>query len=120
MRGNRADWNECLLLHEFHALKHVVPEKRVNKKEKSSAKHSGGLAIETKKGLYDSAEAAKNIECPLMIRSAFALGGLGSGICRDEEHLHDVVTKASSFSKKALVERSMKGWNSDVAQICLS
>jgi len=60
--------------------------------------------------LPDAVEAAKKIGYPLMIRSAFALGGLGSGICQDEEMLKDMGSKALSLSDQILVERSMKGW----------
>ena len=60
--------------------------------------------------LPDAIEGAKKIGYPLMIRSAFALGGLGSGICADEEELMDMGTKALSLSDQILVERSMKGW----------
>jgi carbamoyl-phosphate synthase (ammonia) len=58
----------------------------------------------------DAVEAAKKIGYPLMIRSAFALGGLGSGICDDEEMLRDMGRKALSLSEQILVEKSMKGW----------
>lgn len=54
--------------------------------------------------------AAKTIGYPLMIRSAFALGGLGSGICHDENHLREMAAKAFSVSPQILVEKSMKGW----------
>jgi len=54
--------------------------------------------------------AAKDIGYPLMIRSAFALGGLGSGMCYDEEHLRDMASMALSTSPQILVEKSMKGW----------
>jgi len=60
--------------------------------------------------LPDACEAAKKIGYPLMIRSAFALGGLGSGICDSEEMLLDMGSKALSVSPQILVERSMKGW----------
>lgn len=58
----------------------------------------------------EAVEASKKIGFPLMIRSAFALGGLGSGICRDETHLREMASKALSTSAQILVERSMKGW----------
>jgi carbamoylphosphate synthase large subunit len=45
-----------------------------------------------------------------MIRSAFALGGLGSGLCYDEDHLREMATQALSVSPQILVETSMKGW----------
>ena len=56
MKGNRAERNEYLLLHEFHGLKYIVPEKQKGKNAsgKSKAKYSGGLVLEPKKGLYDS------------------------------------------------------------------
>lgn len=60
--------------------------------------------------LEDAVEAAKKIGYPLMIRSAFALGGLGSGICHDEAMLRDMGSKALSLSDQILVEKSMKGW----------
>jgi carbamoyl-phosphate synthase (ammonia) len=55
-------------------------------------------------------EASKTIGFPLMIRSAFALGGLGSGICVDEEHLRENAKKALAVSPQILVEKSMLGW----------
>ena len=55
-------------------------------------------------------EVAKELEYPLMIRSAFALGGLGSGMCDNEEHLRKMADMALSTSPQILVERSMKGW----------
>ena len=60
--------------------------------------------------IEDAVEAAKKIGYPLMIRSAFALGGLGSGICEDEAMLRDMGHKALSLSEQILVEKSMTGW----------
>lgn len=57
MKGNRAERNEYLLLHEFHQLKFIVPEKKRKSSfgaGKSKAKYSGGLVLEPKKGLYDT------------------------------------------------------------------
>lgn len=56
MKGNRAERNEYLLLHEFHELKYIAPEKFKDKKGSTGnkAKYSGGLVLEPKKGLYDS------------------------------------------------------------------
>ena len=53
---------------------------------------------------------SKKLGFPLMIRSAFALGGLGSGICTDEAHLREMAAKALSVSPQILVEKSMLGW----------
>lgn len=58
----------------------------------------------------DSIKAAYEIGFPVMIRSAFALGGLGSGICEDEAELRAMAKKAFAGSPQILVERSMKGW----------
>ena len=55
-------------------------------------------------------EHASKVGYPCMIRSAFALGGLGSGICDDEAHLRDMAKKALSVSPQILVEKSMLGW----------
>jgi carbamoyl-phosphate synthase (ammonia) len=55
-------------------------------------------------------EHAKKVGFPCMIRSAFALGGLGSGICENEAHLRDMAKKALSVSPQILVEKSMLGW----------
>ena len=55
-------------------------------------------------------EHAKKVGYPCMIRSAFALGGLGSGICENEAHLRDMAAKALSTSPQILVEKSMLGW----------
>ena len=64
----------------------------------------------TTTSIEGAVEHAKKIGYPLMIRSAFALGGLGSGICNDEEHLRDMASKALSVSPQILVEKSMLGW----------
>ena len=58
----------------------------------------------------EAVEHAKKVDYPCMIRSAFALGGLGSGMCQDEAMLRDMAAKALSVSPQILVERSMKGW----------
>lgn len=55
-------------------------------------------------------EHAAKVGYPCMIRSAYALGGLGSGICRDEAHLREMAAKALSVSPQILVEKSMLGW----------
>jgi carbamoyl-phosphate synthase (ammonia) len=64
----------------------------------------------TAETVEDAIEAAKKTGYPLMIRSAFALGGLGSGICVDEAHLRENAKKALATSPQILVEKSMLGW----------
>ena len=54
--------------------------------------------------------AAETIKYPVMIRSAFALGGLGSGICTDANHLRDMAGRAFALTNQILVEKSLKGW----------
>ncbi|RHY26357.1 hypothetical protein DYB32_007703 [Aphanomyces invadans] len=64
----------------------------------------------TAESVEEALAAANTIGYPVMIRSAFALGGLGSGICEDKEHLTQMAKKAFAGSPQILVERSMKGW----------
>ncbi len=54
--------------------------------------------------------AAKELGYPVIIRAAYALGGLGSGFCDNEEELNKIAEKAFSFSPQVLVEKSLKGW----------
>uniref|UniRef100_A0A8D0H9D3 Carbamoyl-phosphate synthase [ammonia], mitochondrial n=1 Tax=Sphenodon punctatus TaxID=8508 RepID=A0A8D0H9D3_SPHPU len=58
----------------------------------------------------DALKAAENIGYPVMIRSAYALGGLGSGICSNKEKLMDLATKAFAMTNQILVEKSVVGW----------
>ena len=60
--------------------------------------------------MRDALEAARTIGYPVMIRSAYALGGLGSGICPDEEKFIELAESAFTFSPQILVEESLKGW----------
>lgn len=55
-------------------------------------------------------KAAKELGYPVIIRAAYALGGLGSGFCDNEEELNKIAEKAFSFSPQVLVEKSLKGW----------
>ena len=54
--------------------------------------------------------AAVDLGYPIIVRAAYALGGLGSGFCDNEQELHAVCEKAFSFSPQVLVEKSLKGW----------
>lgn len=54
--------------------------------------------------------AAENLGYPVILRAAYALGGLGSGFCDNEEELNKLAEKAFSFSPQVLVEKSLKGW----------
>ncbi len=55
-------------------------------------------------------QAAKDLGYPVIIRAAYALGGLGSGFCDNEEELNALAEKAFSFSPQVLVEKSLRGW----------
>ena len=58
----------------------------------------------------DARRAAAALGYPVIVRAAYALGGLGSGFCDNEEELNTLVEKAFSFSPQVLVEKSLKGW----------
>ena len=58
----------------------------------------------------DARRAAATLGYPVIVRAAYALGGLGSGFCDNEEELNTLVEKAFSFSPQVLVEKSLKGW----------
>ena len=64
-------------------------------------------AVET---MEDALKAAHEIGFPIMIRSAYALGGLGSGICPDEKAFIELAESAFTFAPQILVEESLKGW----------
>ena len=55
-------------------------------------------------------QAAKELGYPVILRAAYALGGLGSGFCDNEEELNKLAEKAFAFSPQVLVEKSLKGW----------
>ena len=60
--------------------------------------------------LEDARRAASEIGYPVIIRAAYALGGLGSGFCDNEEELDAVAAKALAFSPQLLIEKSLRGW----------
>ncbi len=60
--------------------------------------------------LEDALQAARDIGYPVMVRSAYALGGQGSGICSNESEFTELCQSALSFSEQILVEESLKGW----------
>ena len=61
--------------------------------------------------LEEARAAAASVGYPVIIRAAYALGGLGSGFCENEAELNAVAGKAFSFSPQVLVEKSLRGWN---------
>ena len=64
-------------------------------------------AVSTIQGALD---AAKAIGYPIILRSAFSLGGLGSGFAHNEEELRNLSARSLSLSPQVLIEKSLKGW----------
>lgn len=60
--------------------------------------------------IEEARKAARDLGYPVIIRAAYALGGLGSGFCDNEDELNKLAEKAFSFSPQVLVEKSLKGW----------
>lgn len=60
--------------------------------------------------MEDALATARSLGYPVMIRSAYALGGLGSGVCKDEEMFKEIAESAFTFAPQVLVEESLKGW----------
>ncbi len=68
------------------------------------------IKSEAVESMEHARRAAKELGYPVIIRAAYALGGLGSGFCDNEEELDALVEKAFAFSPQVLVEKSLKGW----------
>ncbi len=68
------------------------------------------IKSEAVSNIEDARKAAKNLGYPVIIRAAYALGGLGSGFCDNEEELNKLAEKSFAFSPQVLVEKSLKGW----------
>ncbi|MCI1596786.1 MAG: carbamoyl-phosphate synthase (glutamine-hydrolyzing) large subunit, partial [Prevotella sp.] len=68
------------------------------------------IKSEACENIQQARQAARDVGYPVIIRAAYALGGLGSGFADNEEELNKIVEKAFSFSPQVLVEKSLKGW----------
>ena len=68
------------------------------------------IKSEACENIEQARQAASDLGYPVIIRAAYALGGLGSGFCDNEEELNKLAEKAFSFSPQVLVEKSLKGW----------
>ncbi|MCR5454120.1 MAG: carbamoyl-phosphate synthase (glutamine-hydrolyzing) large subunit [Bacteroidales bacterium] len=79
----------------------------VKEMDKADLKVPVSHACET---LDDAVATAQKIGYPVMIRSAYALGGLGSGVCPDEKTFREIAESAFTFAPQVLVEESLKGW----------
>jgi len=79
----------------------------VNRLEEINAQSPRSEAATT---VDEAIRIARDIGYPVMVRIAYALGGLGSGICQDEEALRDKAQKALSYTEQILIEEYLKGW----------
>ncbi len=79
----------------------------VKKLDEIGVKTIKSEAVDT---VEQAVEAANRLGFPVIVRAAYALGGLGSGFCDNEEELVALTEKALSFSPQVLVEKSLKGW----------
>ncbi|MGN1245888.1 MAG: carbamoyl-phosphate synthase (glutamine-hydrolyzing) large subunit [Muribaculaceae bacterium] len=79
----------------------------VNKLDEIDVKTIKSEAVSS---VADAVAAAEALGYPVIVRAAYALGGLGSGFCDNEEELRTLVEKALSFSPQVLIEKSLKGW----------
>ncbi len=68
------------------------------------------IKSEACENIEQARKAAQALGYPIIIRAAYALGGLGSGFCNNEDELNKLAEKAFSFSPQVLVEKSLKGW----------
>ena len=79
----------------------------VKKLDEIEAKTPRSQAVE---GLEAALEVANTLGYPVMVRSAYALGGLGSGVCTNQKEFVELCESALAYSKQILVEESLKGW----------
>ena len=79
----------------------------VKKLDEIEVKTPKSIAVES---MEDAFDAAEKIGFPLIIRSAYALGGMGSGFCNNKQELKELAENAFSYSSQILVEESLKGW----------
>ena len=79
----------------------------VKKLNEIDAKTPKSIAVNS---MEDALKAAHEIGFPIMVRSAYALGGQGSGICDNEKEFTELCKSALSFSSQILIEESLKGW----------
>ena len=79
----------------------------VHKLDEINVKTIKSQAVST---TLEAMHAAEQLGYPVIVRAAYALGGLGSGFCDNEQELVSLVDKALSFSPQVLVEKSLKGW----------
>src|SRR5690606_8006391 len=78
----------------------------VKKLDEIEVKTIQSVAVST---LNDALQAADSLGYPVIVRAAYALGGLGSGFCNNEEEMKALASKAFNYSSQLLIEKSLKG-----------
>ncbi|MDD4210184.1 MAG: carbamoyl-phosphate synthase (glutamine-hydrolyzing) large subunit [Bacteroidales bacterium] len=79
----------------------------VKKLDEIKVKTIQSIAVQN---IKDAHEAAEQLGFPIIVRAAYALGGLGSGFCNDAKELQTLAEKAFNYSSQLLIEKSLKGW----------
>jgi carbamoyl-phosphate synthase large subunit len=79
----------------------------VNRLDEIDVKTIKSMAVDN---LEDARKAAEELGYPIIVRAAYALGGLGSGFCNNPQELKALATKALNYSPQLLIEKSLKGW----------
>lgn len=79
----------------------------VKKLDEINVKSIKSVAVNT---IEDAHKAAESLGYPIIVRAAYALGGLGSGFCNNAEELNALAEKAFNYSDQLLIEKSLKGW----------
>jgi carbamoyl-phosphate synthase large subunit len=79
----------------------------VKKLDEIQVKTIKSIAVHT---ISEAIDAANTLDYPVIVRAAYALGGLGSGFCNNETELKGLVQKAFNYSSQLLIEKSLKGW----------
>ena len=79
----------------------------VRKLDEIDVKSIKSVAVES---IKDAHKAAEDLGYPIIVRAAYALGGMGSGFCNNSEELQALAEKAFNYSSQLLIEKSLKGW----------
>ena len=79
----------------------------VKKLDEINVKSIKSIAVET---IQEAHKAAESLGYPVIVRAAYALGGMGSGFCDNSEELQLLAEKAFNYSGQLLIEKSLKGW----------
>ena len=107
---NFIDMFSLYILALHHYLKYLCmhPQNRWNNVSKCSVLLHGRLIYLN--FYFQAVQAAENLGYPVLIRAAFALGGLGSGFADNREQLVSLVTSAFAHTSQVLIDKSLKGW----------